>query len=102
MLFYTLVEDDQAEIKVHCTKTDKADQAVSEVANGATIKVLDFIELNGLAKSYRTGSAMLILQKLLGIRRESDDGSFISAIEHLLARAANSGRKIANGKEKPH
>jgi len=50
----------------------------------------------------RTGSALVILKKLLGIRIKSDDGSFISAIEHLLARAANSGRKIANGKTRPH
>jgi hypothetical protein len=103
MLFYTLEDDDQTKIMVHCTEQKKAEQAVSEVANGSgAIKVLDFIKLNGMAKSHRTGSAILILQKLLEIRGKSDDGSFISAMEHLLAEAANSGRNIADGKSKPH
>ena len=103
MLIYTLGDDDQGKIMVHCTKAGKADQAVTEIANGSgAIKVLDFVELNGMAKSLRTGSAIVILRKLLGIRNESDDGSFISAIEHLLAKAADSGRKIANGKSRPH
>ncbi len=103
MLFYTLGDSDQAEIKVHFTKVKKANQAVSEISNGDdAIKVLDFVKLNGMAESLQTGSALLILRALLGVRKESDDGSFISAMEHLLAKAANSGRKIANGKSKPH
>ena len=103
MLFYTLEDKDQSEIMVHCTEAAQTDKAAAEIANGSdTIKVLDFVRLNGMAKSMRTGSALVILKKLLGIRIKSDDGSFISAIEHLLARAANSGRKIANGKTRPH